>query len=84
PPCSGPGASAPPSPMVKTALLTVVYCPYNSVQCDGLFLFFSQVHVGENDCAHVKVSQILPCYGEKVNLLDFQFPKKREDEIEPF
>ncbi|XP_016296811.1 cystatin-B-like [Sinocyclocheilus anshuiensis] len=46
--------------------------------------YIAKVHVGENDCAHVKVSQILPCYGEKVNLLDFQFPKKREDEIEPF
>ncbi|KAL1273644.1 hypothetical protein QQF64_026458 [Cirrhinus molitorella] len=46
--------------------------------------YIAKVHVGGNDCVHVKISQDLPCYGEEVKLIDFQFPKKRDDEIEPF
>uniref|UniRef100_A0A672KEK9 Cystatin domain-containing protein n=1 Tax=Sinocyclocheilus grahami TaxID=75366 RepID=A0A672KEK9_SINGR len=46
--------------------------------------YIAKVNVGEDECAHVKISQTLPCYGEEVKLVDYQFPKKMLDIIEPF
>ncbi|KAF4115110.1 cystatin-B-like [Onychostoma macrolepis] len=61
-----------------------VFTTLNFRAADTEIQYIAKVHVGENDCAHVKISQTLPCYGGEVKMLDFQFPKKREDEIEPF
>ncbi|XP_043088614.1 cystatin-A1-like [Puntigrus tetrazona] len=61
-----------------------VFSSLNFRARDTTIQYIAKVHVGGTDYVHVKISQALPCYGEEAKMLAFQFPKQKEDEIEPF
>ncbi|ROI92058.1 Cystatin-B [Anabarilius grahami] len=61
-----------------------IYNAINFRAVETKILYIAKVHVGNNECVHLKMSQSLPCYGGEVKLEQFQYPKSKEDDIEPF
>ncbi|XP_051956136.1 cystatin-A1-like [Xyrauchen texanus] len=62
----------------------IVYKAIEFRAVDSQIHYIAKVHLGANDYIHLKMTQVLPCYGEEVQLLKFQYPKEIEDEIIPF